>query len=424
MAIETAVEQAALKLAEPGNPAISAQFALEMMERQLPRGVRAYLVTMGDSAGQRRLTPVGDDCSVLNIERELISHLNGSPYSDAFLRLIKDYCGERLDERLRFRIEHEKLSGWREQTHALLDAVAKLIDDAADVGERGTLHKRILWQAGVLCESIGESLYDDDAAASTTLDRTYDLQGLMAGAAGCKGAPAEVMAIAAQAVELLDNASNVMPGLDPEVNIAVSNAPAFSDKRVILVRGDDARCATYWDESEAGFEQADDGPTHLVIGRDAPDDKLARLAGRFGFSVEDLKAFRDGKDDAPSAWRAQVATLLDRAGIAMEDAMDTLHLDTGNGPFARQLVCDARRMLDRSAEALETVSSPFDFYGHTVLPVQAMIAGAIGMQDAHRALAVLLQPVAVDLEAAAHILDEAGAGRTSESKADEPKGAE
>lgn len=70
-------------------------------------------------------------------------------------------------------------------------------------------------------------------------------------------------------------------------------APAFSDKRVILVRGDDHRCARYWDESSAGYEQSDGGPTHLVIGRKAPDDKLPKLARRYGFTVDALQAFRD-----------------------------------------------------------------------------------------------------------------------------------
>lgn len=72
-----------------------------------------------------------------------------------------------------------------------------------------------------------------------------------------------------------------------------SPARAFSDKRVILVHGNDHQCASVWDESTAGYEQADDGPTYLVIGRLAPDDKLPKLARRYGFTVEELQAFRD-----------------------------------------------------------------------------------------------------------------------------------
>jgi hypothetical protein len=62
-----------------------------------------------------------------------------------------------------------------------------------------------------------------------------------------------------------------------------------------LVRGNDARCGTYWAEDEAGSEQLEDGPTYVVIGRGAPDDKLQKLAQRHGFTVEQLQAFRDSR---------------------------------------------------------------------------------------------------------------------------------
>jgi hypothetical protein len=68
---------------------------------------------------------------------------------------------------------------------------------------------------------------------------------------------------------------------------------AFSDPRKILVRANDARCMSCWDEEQAGNEQHEDGPTYIVIGRFAPDDALNRLARRYGFPVEQLQAFRD-----------------------------------------------------------------------------------------------------------------------------------
>ncbi len=74
---------------------------------------------------------------------------------------------------------------------------------------------------------------------------------------------------------------------------AVKPGQDFSDPRVILVRGDDERCARYWDESDAGFEQAYDGPRHLVVGRLASDEKLQKLADRFAYPLTELKAFRD-----------------------------------------------------------------------------------------------------------------------------------
>ena len=72
------------------------------------------------------------------------------------------------------------------------------------------------------------------------------------------------------------------------------NIPSFSDKRVFLVRTNDTRCASFWDETRAGSEQDDDGPTHLVIGKNAPDAALHRLAKRYPYSFDELRAFRDG----------------------------------------------------------------------------------------------------------------------------------
>ncbi|WP_233863029.1 hypothetical protein [Paraburkholderia adhaesiva] len=43
--------------------------------------------------------PVGDNESVLNIERDLISHLNSEPYSDAWLAKLLNYITVRLEGR-------------------------------------------------------------------------------------------------------------------------------------------------------------------------------------------------------------------------------------------------------------------------------------------------------------------------------------
>ena len=68
----------------------------------------------------------------------------------------------------------------------------------------------------------------------------------------------------------------------------------FADKRVILVHGGDERCAGFWDESETGFEQSFNTPTHLIIGRAATDDAVKRVQQRFPvYSLEELIAFRD-----------------------------------------------------------------------------------------------------------------------------------
>lgn len=59
-------------------------------------------------------------------------------------------------------------------------------------------------------------------------------------------------------------------------------------QQATLVHTDDDRCASFWNE-----DQPSDGPTHLMIGRQAPDEALARLADKFGRSFDELRAFRD-----------------------------------------------------------------------------------------------------------------------------------
>lgn len=62
---------------------------------------------------------------------------------------------------------------------------------------------------------------------------------------------------------------------------------------VQLCRPDDARLASRWGE-QGGFEQYDDDPVLLVIGSRTSDEKLERLAARFGVPLQRLRSFRDG----------------------------------------------------------------------------------------------------------------------------------
>jgi hypothetical protein len=74
---------------------------------------------------------------------------------------------------------------------------------------------------------------------------------------------------------------------------SMASMRAFSDRRVVLARTDGDEVARFWDETQAGLEQADDGPTHLVIGRLATDERLGKIAARVGVDVALLRAFRD-----------------------------------------------------------------------------------------------------------------------------------
>jgi len=70
---------------------------------------------------------------------------------------------------------------------------------------------------------------------------------------------------------------------------------AFENPRVILVQSDVAgHRPGYWDEEGIGLFQAEAGPTHLVIGRQAGEDQLQRAAARFRLDVNEIRSFRDG----------------------------------------------------------------------------------------------------------------------------------
>ena len=70
---------------------------------------------------------------------------------------------------------------------------------------------------------------------------------------------------------------------------------AFMDRRVFLVGPSDDRLAIVSD-APCRHEQADDGPTFLVVSDTATDDDLARVRNRFSeFTINQLRAFRDAQ---------------------------------------------------------------------------------------------------------------------------------
>lgn len=71
---------------------------LERVGWRLANNTRAYLVTL-DPTGQRIVQPVRFECSVLNLETELASHLKEAMVSNETLSQVRDICAERLKER-------------------------------------------------------------------------------------------------------------------------------------------------------------------------------------------------------------------------------------------------------------------------------------------------------------------------------------
>lgn len=59
---------------------------------------RAALVYR-DTDGSLRAKPIEQGKSVVNIEQDLLSHLNEAPYSSEWLLALRDYCDKRLAAR-------------------------------------------------------------------------------------------------------------------------------------------------------------------------------------------------------------------------------------------------------------------------------------------------------------------------------------
>ncbi|MEJ2802009.1 hypothetical protein WAE61_09025 [Comamonadaceae bacterium PP-2] len=83
------------------NTSISPQSILrpgELTGLHIPAGARAVLVVELSNGGHK-VSPIQHGESVLDIEQDLLSHLNASPLSDEFLSTLRDYCDARLAAR-------------------------------------------------------------------------------------------------------------------------------------------------------------------------------------------------------------------------------------------------------------------------------------------------------------------------------------
>lgn len=71
---------------------------MSKIDIQIPAGARAVLVTPDGNGGFTQ-QPVSHGESVLNLKKDLLSHLTDFPHSDAWLEELRDYAEARLEAR-------------------------------------------------------------------------------------------------------------------------------------------------------------------------------------------------------------------------------------------------------------------------------------------------------------------------------------
>ena len=81
-------------------PAVPARTAARSITiDRLPEGARAVVVGLDDDTGQLTARPLVMGESVLNIQRDLLKHLNEKPLSTEWLEQLREYCDGRLAAR-------------------------------------------------------------------------------------------------------------------------------------------------------------------------------------------------------------------------------------------------------------------------------------------------------------------------------------
>lgn len=71
---------------------------LERVGWRLPADTRAYLVTL-QASGERVVQAVHADCSVLNLDKELVTHMKEAMVSTETLLALREVCTQRLTDR-------------------------------------------------------------------------------------------------------------------------------------------------------------------------------------------------------------------------------------------------------------------------------------------------------------------------------------
>lgn len=141
------------------------------LERQadIPPSVRAYVVYI-DHEGQRRIRPVAEGASIVNLRTELQSHLRAGTYSPDFFIDLRDFCDSMLagaDRRLaNDERAHLALScSWEIESTAML--LRDQLDEDAGVMPLRTMLRRIARLAQAQMSLLDEPEIPLDEVKST-----------------------------------------------------------------------------------------------------------------------------------------------------------------------------------------------------------------------------------------------------------------
>lgn len=141
----------------------------------LPDGARAFLVSPNDD-GRFDFRPVEMGASVVNLRRDLISHLNDAPVSTDFLQELRDYCDARMGgrrdgsdqgptpERARFALDAVYQS---EAIVAALEHLAQDFDSCALPLLLVSMCKRLGDLNGVIMSALGAGQETDNQMKAT-----------------------------------------------------------------------------------------------------------------------------------------------------------------------------------------------------------------------------------------------------------------
>jgi len=143
---------------------------------------RAYLIAR-DFANRRTVQAVPADCSVFNIERDLVNQLQDDLVSTETLRQVRDICSKRLKER--GHADGELLSRDRmdlamrtiHEGEALAVAIRRTLDESDDDYMAGLVVSGMLLRLKTLMEVASTALGDEKASVEELTEMVEGAQG-------------------------------------------------------------------------------------------------------------------------------------------------------------------------------------------------------------------------------------------------------